>query len=193
MRKHVIAGIWVAVFIFSTCDFGYAAMITGDFHAKTTYIEQSYWRTQHSDEWERLNAAITTEVELTNDYLISSDSYFRQHAQANVDVSPLDYILTIDPVTMGGIHRFEVWIDNIAFDNMEHITGISMISSGMIPAVPVLEFTDNSLHITYASDNYFNFDLEKSDTFQITTVPEPATIMLLGMGGLAITRYRHKS
>ncbi len=192
MKSQLLRGIFTGLLVISSCGSAFAGLISGDFKAQTTYVEPRLHHTRHSDIWQRLDAEISTGAELTNDDLIATDSYFRQHAQADIDISAEDNTLTIIPLVMGGIHEFEVWVDNITLGEGESISGISMVNSGMIPATPVLEYTNNSLHIFYSSANYFNFDLNVSDRFEISVVPEPGMMVLLGMGGFMGMRRRGK-
>ncbi len=192
MKRVFITCIVAIALLVPFGDQALAAMISADFHARTTYIESYGRRAHHSDEWADIGATIAAGAELTNDDLIAYDGWFMQHAQADVDINPQDNTLTINPITVGGIHRFEVWVENVTFDSNASIAGVLMTTSGMIPVTPDIEFTEDSLRITYSSSNYFNFDLGVSDVFQITLVPEPGTMALGALGGLGLLLRRRR-
>ncbi|MCD4676205.1 MAG: PEP-CTERM sorting domain-containing protein [Desulfobacula sp.] len=191
MKNRLIVQLLAILLLLSIGNIAIASIIKGDFYSRTTG-----WG--HSEYWGSTGVDIASGPELTNADIIIYDGWFRQHAQADMDFNSDNYTLKIIPITIGGIEKFEVWIDNIEFSiTGEVITGVTINEIGMIPGTPIISWTDNSLHITYEPPSYFNFDMSKIDEFQIVTsgsspVPEPATMVLFGFGllGLAGTSRR---
>jgi hypothetical protein len=141
--------------------------------------------------YENLGASVGAGYELDNAHFSENPSGWKGGV-VWLNYDPTTNILTLDSQDTRDFFIFDVWISGISFDSIgEHITGITTLSNELIRPLrePTLSFTDDSLHISYDSASSFFFT-ESTATFQITTIPEPTSLALLSLGGVALLRRR---
>ncbi len=118
-----------------------------------------------------------------------------------MDYDPTTNILTLDSQDTWDFQTFDASISNIIFSDIgQYISSLTMLTNNLTTPLytPTLSYNGNSLHISYnAVPNFFVFTGGTS-TFQIglsseSTVPEPATIALMGLGFAGMAARRRKS
>jgi len=181
------------MFLFMT-GLANAALITGDFRTESDLPYQSdLGPLVH----ENIAAAIGAGFELTDADFVENPSDWGGGV-VFMDYNPLTNRLILNSQDEWDFQTFDAYIYNIAFDGLDAITGLSMISNNLTTPtiIPTLSFTSNSIHISYDYSDTFNFTAGIAE-FQITTstgapVPEPATMLLFGIGLIGLAGVNRK-
>ncbi|WP_188697141.1 PEP-CTERM sorting domain-containing protein [Bowmanella pacifica] len=177
-----------------------AALIRADFRTESNLPD---YRNGLPLIYQSLDKQIGAGAELdSDDFLQNPDGW--SGGRVWMDFDPISSILTLSSRDDWDFQTFDAWMSNIVFAQAgETIANIVLLTNNLTQEglVPVINMTDNSLHIAYsASPDVFLFS-GGSATFKIETkqsqgvtqdIPEPTSAMLVLAGSFLLATRRRK-